>query len=41
MLIFGAEEGRKYLFQQLQTELLSPNSFHNREDILEEKKEIN
>ncbi|WP_069790245.1 FAD-dependent oxidoreductase [Cyanobacterium sp. IPPAS B-1200] len=37
---FGAEEGKKYLFQQLQTELLSPNSFHNREDILEEKKRL-
>ncbi|MBE9221256.1 NAD(P)/FAD-dependent oxidoreductase [Cyanobacterium stanieri LEGE 03274] len=35
---FDTEEGQKYLFQQLQSQLLSPNSFHNRQDILEEKK---
>ncbi|MGY6529799.1 MAG: NAD-binding protein [Cyanobacterium sp.] len=35
---FATENGEKYLFQQLQSELLSPHSFHNRQDILEQKR---
>ncbi|AFZ48481.1 FAD-dependent pyridine nucleotide-disulfide oxidoreductase [Cyanobacterium stanieri PCC 7202] len=35
---FDTVEGEKYLFQQLQNELLYPDNFHNRKDILEQKK---